>query len=229
MAHMGEELLQIGYDASFASDDDWWVSISHSDVIIIHSPFVRSLVQIAFAKLMRKTVVALVWDRYPVIVNGRRYDRRLLRRVADFAEVIALKLADRHLVPSRDFLSDPSFGNAQYVPLWYPPECYPIDTTSSGLESRNELRILFAGQINETRGVEDSLNDLSRTLPGPFRLLIASHNRITSELLTDDRVSYVGPQSKDALVKLARTCDFGLISLAPGFDLPVFLQKHSIT
>ena len=85
--------------------------------------------------------------------------------------------------------------------------------------------ILFAGQVNATRGIEASLARLEQIFPTPFDLVLATHNKISDELKNHPRVLSVGGLDRSELNALAATCDYGLVSLSKDFDGPGLPSK----
>jgi hypothetical protein len=60
--------------------------IKKNDIVIFHSPLVYFSLIIFIFKILKRKPVGIIWDVYPVTINGIRYDARLLRRIFDFLE-----------------------------------------------------------------------------------------------------------------------------------------------
>jgi hypothetical protein len=211
----------------------WWrealKAVSTSDVVIFHSPLIFSVILVVITKLCRKRIVSLVWDVYPVRLNGRRYDKRLIRRGIDLLERFCLANSDLILVPSPDFLKEPSLADAEFVPMWVEPKLthisWPGSTAASQRGADEVLKILFAGQVNETRALDHALERLKQVLPIPFLLRVASFDKLPDSLLSNRQVEFLGGLSPCELGSVATNCDFGLVSLSPVLDGAGFPSK----
>lgn len=205
-------------------------AVSRPEVVLVHSPFVLALPEIVRARLLRRTCVGLVWDAYPVTLAGRRYDRSVRRRLLDVLENIALRLVSYRIVPSRDFLAHPRFADARFVPFWQPSpreedQVAPEADLAEPTPCDHPLRLLFAGQVNATRGLAEALGHLQRLTGGRFRLLVASPRPPSPDIAEDPHVELLGHRSHTELAAIARGCDAGLVSLSPAFDGPGFPSK----
>ncbi|QHD70738.1 hypothetical protein GS397_26910 (plasmid) [Sphingobium yanoikuyae] len=197
--------------------------IRGSDIILLQTPLFMSWPYALWARLFRKTVVSVVWDSYPVTLAGVRFDRRLRRRIFDWIENAILSISNLLLVPSYDFLEQPTLKRAKVVQLWYPihaPKGYLAATLAY-----EPLRVLFAGQINRTRGLTASVEQLYKVTQGRFQLLIASGDPLPSELLGREDVRHIGRLDRESLRQVATGCDCGLVSLACDFDGPGLPSK----
>lgn len=223
----------VAFVARKASRGGWWwaavKAIVKSDVAIFHSPLIFSLSLVVWAKLLGKNTVSLVWDVYPVRLNGRRYDPRLSRRVVDRLERLGLHCSDLILVPSLDFLKDNSLAGGEFEPMW-------VETRRAGdqagrsapfphLTSGRPLQILFAGQVNATRGLDSALEKLEHALPVPFVVRVASFSKLPAKVLSHPRVACLGGIDPVALGEAAAECHFGLVSLSPGLEGAGFPSK----
>ena len=198
-------------------------ALRRSRTVIGSSPFVFQFGTILLAFLMRRRIVLLNWDSYPVMIDNRRYDRRLSRRLVDLCENLALAMADRVVVPSEDFLRGVQ-DKTVVAPLWYRPE--PGGAERVAPNQGNEIKVLFAGQINETRGIEHGYEALCAAMPwADVRLLLASGNPPPDGLARNPAVTHLGYRKPDDLARIAQDCDCGLVSLAPGFMGPAFPSK----
>ena len=199
-------------------------AIKKSRVVLVHSPLVSILPIAIVSRFLGAEVWAFVWDVYPVVIDGKRFDNRITRRLADIAENIALKLCNRVFVPTSDFLKEPRLVNANVLNLWPrsgEEECRLTKRTKSS----DTLRILFAGQVNATRGITEALKLLTLKTNGDFQLLIASQNALPEEIAQHPNVVAIGYNSKSDLRKYSASIDFGLVSLAKGLEGPGFPSK----
>lgn len=198
-------------------------AIGRSRTVVVHSPLFRTLPAVMLSRLVGADVWALVWDRYPVKVSGRRYDNRLTRKVADVLEQIALKLCTNVFVPSGDFLAEPTFFRASVLRMW--PRLVSARRSACRRQSSGPLKVIFAGQVNETRGLQEALKLLASKVEGDFRLLIASASTLPSEVYNHPQVVALGHCSAEQLASHYKECDFGLVSLSEGFEGPAFPSK----
>ena len=197
--------------------------ILRSDVILLHSPLFMSLHYAIWARLLGKRVVSIVWDSYPVTLGGVRFDRRLRRRLFDWMENAVLWCSNRILVPSVDFLRHPILNRARAVKLWYAIRA--LSDQPRPASSDAPLAILFAGQINRTRGLCGAVEQLDRVTQGRFHLLIASGDPLPTELRGHANVRHLGKLDRQGLREVAASCDCGLVSLAHDFDGPGLPSK----
>lgn len=211
--------------SSFLSLFSLFAKILRSRVVVIHSPLFKVFEIAICARILRARVWALVWDYYPVRLAGRRFDDRFTRKVADALEQSSLKLCSRIFVPSEDFTSEKFFPRATVLKMW--PKFGNIykESIFSGDRS-HPLRIVFAGQVNRTRGLGESLSLLASKVQGDFVLYLATvDDNIPREILTNANVKFLGPLSAPDLEVLYAKCDFGLVSLSRDFEGPAFPSK----
>lgn len=192
--------------------------------LVVHSPLVLSFPAILLARLLGKRLVALIWDVYPVRIAGQRYDRRLRRHVSDMVENLALRLLHKVFVPSADFLRVPTLVQAEVLNFWPVLSVRQPNRRRRGNEI-SELRVIFTGQINATRGLAESLEYLERIAALPIRLIIASGDPYPKELENHCTVEYLGFLPSENLRRLFDECDFGLICLSSSFGGPGFPSK----
>ena len=194
--------------------------------VVVHSPLIRSFLVILLSRLLQKRLLVLIWDIYPIKINARRYDKRMKRRFYDILENLSLRFCHHHIIPTEDFKRVKQVRNTTTISFW-PKLLSRFDSKDILLADNQdgELKILFAGQINATRGLEEALKRLDDITPTGFKLLIASSSPVPRKLKTDPRVHCLGFLKPYELKKLLVGCDFGLISLAKGFDGPAFPSK----
>lgn len=202
-------------------------SAARSDVVIIHSPFLLAFPSAITAWLLRKRLIAFVWDSYPSKIAGRYYDRRFSRRVADVPEILVLRLTSRTVIPTSDFRIDPNFRNAEVIPFWTAAEqkvAYPAVPHTSG----KHRKIAFAGQINETRGVLEALRHLDRILTDRAEIHLFSNDpaeNLMSAHFDNLALHHHGFLPHDQMLERLREIEFGLVSLHPEFEGPGFPSK----
>lgn len=208
-------------------------NIRNSDVLLVHSALSLSLPDILIAKVMRKKVIAFVWDIYPAsTIEAGNLNNPAARVIYGLTEWFGLRAADRILVPSSDYLPYLSrFGYKSAVhPLW---ASAGLQETRIGRSTEtNELRLVFAGQINAIRGIEGALTSLCEALPNRVITLdVFSKDGLPDEVVsaTDKfrnlRVSHRGFVPQDKLAEELGSFDFGLVALSPEFTLPSFPSK----
>ncbi|MBM1689167.1 glycosyltransferase [Sulfitobacter geojensis] len=196
-----------------------------SDLLIVHSPLGFSICAMLLAKLLGRPIIAFVWDLYPVRINGRRYDGRLRRKMADCIERFALWMSDHLIVQTEDFLSSPSLARAQVIPFWYvPSDLEPRKPVN--FAGQQHLQFAFAGQINETRGLSEALLFIDKILNKRAILNIYSRDPFEPpDNLKRVEVRHCGYVTKEILAGSLMQHDVGLISLHPGFEGPAFPSK----
>lgn len=230
LARDGGEVLFLERKTSRAK---WWKeaikAFSTSDVIIFHSPLVLSAPLVLLARILGRRIVSLVWDVYPVRLSGKRYDGRAVRRVADRLERLCLSISHVILVPSPDFLKEPSLARAAFLPMWTSSERAVCGSGAKpalpNAVDGTRLQILFAGQVNQTRDLEGAIKKLTEGLQVPFVLKIASFSEVPAKLRSHPSVNFVGGLTSAELQKLSAECHFGLISLSPQLDGAGFPSK----
>jgi hypothetical protein len=199
------------------------ILIIKSNAIILQTPLFMSFHYALWARLFGRTIVSVVWDCYPVTLGGVRFDRRLRRRIFDWIENATLSISNTLVVPSQDFLEQPILKRAKAVQLWYPIHASNSDLVAT--PDHEPLRVLFAGQINRTRGLAASTEQLDRVTQGRFQLLIASGDPLPAELSGRENVRHLGRLNRESLRQVAASCDCGLVSLACDFDGPGLPSK----
>lgn len=172
--------------------------------------------------MLRRKVVGLMWDHYPVTLAGQRYDPSLRRRLLDLIERSATRICTHLIVPSRDFLEADALSRAEVLPFWLPVECAPKNAD----KGREKLvRIIFAGQVNSTRGLEHAVAELEAHFAGEFVLAIASRDPLPNGLLGKENVEYLGFLTPDELRGEMARSHAGLVALSPQFDGPGLPSK----
>ncbi len=198
--------------------------ITSCEKIFISSALWRNLPFLLLAKIFNIPVFSFVWDRYPVILRGKRYDKRLSRICIDYMENLALRIVDKVIVPSDDFL--PFFKDSKVISFNY----WIIDEYNENLSidqrpKEEVIKVIFAGQVNETRGLTEAYKKLTSVFNDNFILTIASNSIIDEELLAMDNVISIGFKKDIELQRVFDESDFGLVSLSLNFQGPAFPSK----
>ena len=200
-------------------------ALRRSGALIVHSPLAFSIFAIFLAKLLRCPITAFVWDLYPVKINGRRYNRRVRRLIADFVERLALRLSDHLIVQTSDFLSSPVLARALVIPFWHVPPS-SVARAKRNKDAADSLRFAFAGQINQTRGLTETVLSLDAMLNEEAILHIYSSDPFEPPAcLRNLTIYHRGHLSTNQLARALDDDDIGLVSLHPGFDGPAFPSK----
>jgi hypothetical protein len=193
-----------------------------SDYFIIHSPLIKSFFYAFLALFFNKKIIIFLWDIYPVMIGKERYDHSVRRYFLDLFENLLLSKSCLQIVPSQDFLSD-KFENRIFIPFWYRPKF-----SSSRKPLNKQIKIVFAGQINLTRGFYDALNKLDSILEHQVILHIYSPSFFDILLcnnLKNIKLTYMGFFDSEIIAEKLSGYDFGLVTLNLGFINPAFPSK----
>lgn len=201
-----------------------------SDGIVVHSYAALSIVSIILARLFRRKVIVFNWDVYPITISGKRRSGSLPRRMFDYLENIAIKLATRIVVPSEDFRGHVSHKNLTVVPLW---PSIPIIDVDIQAPIDHAIKIAFVGQIDVTRGLGDAFQFIlaaCKSDPVEFHIFSSGQRLPDSEAKVLEQIpgwsaTYYPFTPRDQLVKKMREMHFGLISLHRGLDQPGYPSK----
>ncbi|WP_138515862.1 glycosyltransferase family 4 protein [Limnobacter alexandrii] len=196
--------------------------IQKNNIILFHQPAIYSTALIIISKIMRKKCACLIWDSYPVIINKKRYDERLIRKIADAVENSLIALFNIKIVPTHDFLARYPDAKKKY---FFPIIKKKIKKHTRKIQDVTHIRILFAGQINATRDLLGSYQELSQKLETSFELIICSKDKPSEQLLISPNVQYLGHLNDSELRRLADTCHFGLVSMNLSFAGPGLPSK----
>lgn len=207
-------------------------AVLHCEAVLLPSPFVFYILEALWCWMLRKPMILLVWDHYPVTINGMRFDRRLRRIVLDTMERLVVLLSTKRIVPTTDFEAIPSLGQVTIVPMWYQKQPDKVDDITEALglsrprKSKDKFtKIIFAGQINETRALDLCLSHLDSIVASKAIIFVASRDPFCTEKYENLVVEHVGYLSKRELRVLTKSCAFGLVSLHPLFDGPALPSK----
>jgi hypothetical protein len=209
------------------------IRVARADVVVVHTALSLSLMPMTVARLLRRPVIALVWDIYPDSTRLRgnirspallwtyRLGERLGYRLA--SALVALSDDYRSALPGRR-------ENVRDLPPW---PCDPIRPVEAGRSPHpGLLRIGFAGQVNNIRGLERGLDDLVRSWTGDrIELHVFSRDRCPDALQqvvdAEPRTKLVehGFLAPDLLQEQLQLLDMGWVCLDPHFSLPAFPSK----
>lgn len=196
--------------------------IKQKKIILFHQPAIYFSILIIITTIMRKENACLIWDSYPVIINRKRYDERFTRKVADIVENLLIALFSTKIVPTYDFLVRYPDAKKKY---FFPKISKEKKGYTEKIEKNLPIRILFAGQINETRDLFSSYRQLSQKLESSFELIICSRDKPNEQLLTSPQVRYLGYLDSADLQAIADSCHFGLVSINVSFEGPALPSK----
>ncbi len=204
--------------------------IFRSRQIVTHSPVAVHFLGLLFAKITGKRIALVIWDEYPVTIGGSRFDRRLIRKLSDWLENMALSLSTIQIVPSKDFLRTNNFKRAIFVPFWPSPDIETQVTRSHRDDplpaevQKSTIDIAFCGQINAIRALDKFCEHLDGNCVDDVNLHIFSYCsfQFQSEKITVIQHGYL---EHGALMQALATMDFGVVSLAPQFDQSAFPSK----
>ena len=228
-----EKLRKIDQTAEFSIFSgfslDLCRKIKKNDVIILGGPIFLQTFLILFISLFRKKIVFLVWDTYPVCINGVPFGSPLKVKIQIFGEWLARNLIDLYVLPSADFVEAFSGCKTVVIPFW-PSELVDNVTeryhsTINVRDERRPIKVLFAGQINFTRALNRSYSIMKNSFDFDFELLIASDSASDCAVLQNPGVNFLGYLSTSELASVAADADVGLISLNDGLDNPAFPSK----
>ncbi len=200
---------------------------SSADIVVIHSPFISNFPAAIMAWLLRRRLIAFIWDSYPSLIAGKLFDRRPVRRLYDLVEILVLRLVSRKIVQTSDFFIDKNFIGAEVIPFWTgldEPSSAPVAVRAAGAP----MSIVFAGHIDETRGVAQALHHLDRILQGRAEVHLFSRDSAKDLLAPKYRnitVRHHGFLPRSELSARMERFDFGLIALHPELDVPGFPSK----
>ena len=203
-----------------------WPQIIKSEAIILHSYVALSLPTVLLAWVLRKRIIMVMWDTYPITVNGQRLGGRF-RRLFDSIEQFAVKLATRVVIPTEDFAGFITHPDVRVMPLW--PSLPLGQTVPRRQRSADQpVRLAFVGQAGLTRGLPEAILRLAKQAPTRFELHIFSPHPPEPEwssLAPNVTVFGRGYLTRDVLLAALDDMDFGLISLHPGMGQPGFPSK----
>lgn len=228
IAHVGQSLSDEGLPVDMLAGRGRLLRVSllpaiaRCDLLIVHSPLAYALFHVLFARLFKRKVVALIWDHYPVTLAGQRHDPSLRRRLLDLMERCTSALCTQLVVPSRDFLAADGLSDASVLPFWLPAARAPGD---GGAVRDGALRIIFAGQVNNTRGLDHAHAELQAHFGNEFVLAIASRDPLPACLAGKPNVEHLGFLGPDALRQEIARCHAGLVALSPQLDGPGLPSK----
>ena len=200
--------------------------MAQCDILLLPSPLLLTFFYALMARYWyRKPIVGIAWDSYPVTLDGTRYNPSFRRQIFDWIENKVIKLCKQILVPSADFLEEHKFADACVVRLWHPVDKPLSHSKHEDKNLSGPLKVIFAGQINATRGLGAAVARLSKVTGGNFHLKVASNNPLPEDLIGNPKVEHIGYLDRAALHQVAAECDCGLVALAKNFDGPGLPSK----
>lgn len=203
-----------------------WPQVMRSDTLLLHSYVALAFPSILLAWILRKRIVVVHWDVYPITVNGDRLGGRG-RALFDRIEQFAVNLATRVVLPTEDFAAFVDHPDVRYLPLWpsLPINAAPVRPARDRSEP---IRVAFVGQTNLTRGMSEAILRLGDEAPHLFELHVFSPNPpdpVWSTLAPNVTVIARNYLERTELIAALAEMDFGLISLHPGMGQPGFPSK----
>jgi len=201
--------------------------IISSSCIVVHSPLTLSLFHLILFKILRKKIVAIVWDVYPWHLNSLSPFKKSIKiRIIDFIEPFLFNICTSLVVPTSDFLNSRYLVNAKVIPFW-PRYASSLHCQSPVISShsRSVIEIVFCGQIGPTRDLVAAYNKIRSIAEFKFRLHVFSNDVLPDALQGYSNVAYSSYISSENLSFLMSSYHLGLISLSPSFDAPAFPSK----
>ena len=198
-----------------------------SDILVVHSYSALSLPTMVLARGLNRKVIVMHWDVYPTSIDGKRL-RGGFRRVVDWIEWIATRLATTVVVPTDDFRPFVHHRNIVVIPLWPSTPNIPPDTCIAQREPEESIRIAFTGQDGPTRGLADAFETLAEHGDTQFEVhIFGSSSSISDRYKPAPNMRLIdrGKLDRGRLLSELRSMDFGLISLNPRLDQPGFPSK----
>ena len=214
-------LALLGYSIGGLKDVLW------ADTVVVHVAAAPSILLVAAARLLMRKVVIFQWDVYPTTINGVRHKDRLPHRILYKAEGVCLSLANLIVIPSEDFRGYVDGRKLAVMPLW-PQSGLRLDPILPKPIEDNTIRIAFAGQINELRGLAECVAHLESSSSNSIVLNIFSASELPLAFfstLSSVRVQHHGLLPREELQQRLAGMHFGLVSLNPLLDQPGFPSK----
>lgn len=214
-------LALLGYSIRSLKDVLW------SDTVIVHVAAAPTILILAAARMLRKKVVIFQWDVYPTTIGGVRHRDRLPHRILYRAESVCLALANLIVIPSEDFRDYAGGQKIAVMPLW-PRSELKLDPIIHRPIEGNTIRIAFAGQINELRGLAECVAHLESRSSARIILNIFSASTLPRDFfhpLSSVQVQHHGVLPREELQQRLAGMHFGLVSLNPLMDQPGFPSK----
>lgn len=205
---------------------------TRTDVLIVHSSLALNLLPILTARLLRRPVLAFVWDIFPDSSRiAGLMDNKLILWLYAHLERLACRLATAVVVPSADYV--PALARwdraVEVLPHW------PIDPLlSPGARAGNLdiLRVAFAGRVDGLRALDSAIEMLVERWTGDrLELNLFTSDDPPQSLIdraaSDERFDLVthGFLPPEVLQERLSAMDVGWVCLAPDFTLPAFPSK----
>lgn len=198
-----------------------------SSCVFFHVSIIDAMPLYLLALILGKKTIVFYWDVYPTTVYGVAYKPSRLRAVLDRLEQRLIRASDVVVVPSEDFSDSVSHRGLRIVPLW--PRSGAVAASGPSELLNGPIRLAFAGQVNNTRGLTEWLADAEARLTEPTELHLYTSDDLPAGLTPSPtspvKIFHHGYRNPDQLRADLRTMHFGLISLSPGLDQPGFPSK----
>lgn len=206
--------------------------ILSSDIIIAHSALSLSLLSMLWAKLLRRKIIALIWDFYPASTRvARNITNPVLLWAYSMVEGTAYRLADIIYVPTSDYAAYEAldgYRNVRQLPLW---PCDALRSPSGDMPVTDAIHLAFAGQINAIRSLDKAVTTALSSNRGKLILHLFSQDGAPDALAklaaVEDNleIRHHGFVDPSALQDMLGRMDFGLIPIDVDFQLPAFPSK----
>jgi hypothetical protein len=203
-----------------------WPKIVSSDIIILHSYAALSLPSVLLAWALRLEIVIVMWDAYPITLDGKPLDG-LFRKAMNRLENFIISLSTRLIIPSMDFAPFVKHTDVRVLPLW---PSVPLGRVAKRThhQSGQPIRLAFVGQAVLTRGLPHAIARLGEHSQVQFELHIFSPRPPEGDvhaIAPNVRVVVRNYLPREDLIAALDQMDFGLISLHPGMGQPGFPSK----
>jgi len=196
------------------------------DTVVFHSVVWVHFPSIILSYVLRRRIVLIHWDVYPVTIDGKSLSgssSKLYERLERFLG----RLSTRIVIPSEDFLAFFQHPCLRIMPLWPSVPLGRVSGRSIPAEGQ-PIRLAFVGQAGLSRGLPQAVARLGRETSARFELHIFSPKppeEGLSDIAPNLRVVPRGYLGRSELLAALDEMDFGLISLHPGMGQPGFPSK----
>lgn len=207
--------------------------ILDSDVVVVHSTLSLSLMSMVAARLLRRPVIAFVWDLYPQSARiAGNITHPWLLWLYNWTESLGYRLASTITVPSSDYVRalDKHSDKVVVSPLW--PTQDLSHRRRPAAPDASVLRLGFAGQINGIRGIESAIDTVAAEWRGiTVEVHVFARDPVPGNLAdraaSDCRLRVVehGFLPVEVLSGELAALDLGWVCLDEGFELPAFPSK----
>lgn len=196
------------------------------DTVVFHSVVWVQFPSIILSYVLRRRIVLIHWDVYPVTIYGKSLSGssgKLYERLEWFLS----RISTRIVIPSEDFVAFFRHPDLRIMPLWPSVSLGRLSGRAVPTEGQ-PIRLAFVGQAGLTRGLPQAVARLGRETLARFELHIFSPKppeEGLSDIAPNMRVVPRGHLGRSELLAALDEMDFGLISLHPGMGQPGFPSK----